>query len=639
MTDTDLQVILQNGVRLHKMGDLEKAESCYQKIIEQAPAAPNTLHYLSLLKGQQKNYPASADYAKQAINLAPENAHYHYTLANALKQQDKLGEAVEIYQKALALQPEYMEASYQLGETLVLQKQWEEAITAFKQALTLNPTLAEAYLGIGVARMNQEQYEKAIPALTEATTICPNAILPHFELARAYMALRMFSFAKKSLEKVLAIDPEHHEALYLLAEVCYETRDFVQAITTINKLISLGEDPRNSAATRNYANAYASLGVYLQITGDFVGSEHAFLKALSIDEGNVTAYAGLEEMDRFPDDFHEVDKIKALLMQPDRYKKSHLAFLHITLSRLLEKQNKDDEAFEQLRIGKQLKHEESKWSIEPTRHAFDDLINFFTPEFMKAHEGVGNPSEAPIFIVSMPRSGSSLTEQILASHSQVFGAGELGAIPNAAGQLVGFNNLDFPNVLKSLTPAQFNDLGENYLTYLRTICPPEFKYFTDKLPANFRLIGFILLILPNAKIVHCVRNPIETCFGCYKQVFRDENLEYTNDLSDIGHYYQLYDKLMAHWKKLFPHKILDVYYEQMVADQETQSRRLLDFCGLAWEGQVLDYHKAERPIFTASSVQVRKPIYSSALNRWKRYEKHLGPLLDVLGPIATNYPH
>jgi hypothetical protein len=258
---------------------------------------------------------------------------------------------------------------------------------------------------------------------------------------------------------------------------------------------------------------------------------------------------------------------------------------------------------------------------------------------VKAHEGVGNPSEAPIFVVSMPRSGSSLTEQILASHSQVFGAGELGAITSAAAKLVGFNNLDFPNVLKSLAPKEFNKLGENYLTYLQTISPPEFKYYTDKLPANFRLIGFILLILPNAKIVHCLRNPVETCFGCYKQVFRDENLEYTNDLSDIGHYYQLYDKLMNHWKKLFPGKILDVYYEQMVLDQEAQSRRLLDFCGLTWEEQVLDYHKTERPVFTASNVQVRKPIYSSSLNRWKRYEKHLGPLLDILGPIATNYPH
>lgn len=641
MTDDNLQIILQNAIRLHKIGELDQAESCYKQILEQEPSAPNTLHYLSLLKGQQKKYAESADYAKRAIKLAPDNPHFYYTLGNALKNQKQLDEAIDQYRKALSLKKEYAEASYELGSALIAKKDYEEAANAFKQSLATNPKLVEAFTGLGIARNHQKEYRKAIYAFREALELNPNDPIAHLELARALIEERYFPAAEKSLKKVLSINENNREALYLLAEVNYETRDFDSAISNITKLINLGENNEGTSSVFNLANAYANLGVYLQIKGDFDGAEKAFLKALSLNDGNITAYLGLEEMGRFPANFNEIEKIQALIEKSDRYTKSQIGFLHVTLSRILEKQKRDDEAFEHLRIGKQLKREETQWSIEPSRRALEELTHFFTPEFIKAHEGVGNPSTAPIFIVSMPRAGSTLTEQILASHSQVFGAGELGALNGTVSNLVGVNNLDFPQVLKSLSADEFNRLGHTYLEYVKGITPANITadYFTDKLPANFRLIGFIHLILPNAKIIHCIRNPIETCLGCYKQIFRDQNLQFADDLTDVGQYYRLYHNLMEHWKTLFPGKILDVHYEKLVADQEAETRRILEFCGLPWEAQCLEYHKTDRPVFTASSVQVRKPIYSSALGRWKRYEKHLDPLLNALGPLATDYPY
>lgn len=639
MTNDNLQLILQNALRLHKTGQLDQAESCYKQILEQEPSAPNTLHYLSLLKGQQKKYSEAADYATRAIGLAPDNPHYYYTLGNSLKQQNKTDEAITAYQQALVLKPEYAEASYELGGALLTQQKYDAAADAFKQALTVNPTFTEAYIALGITRNHQQQYQKATHALQEAIALNPHDPIALLELATALIEQRYFPAAGEALRKVLALNENNREALYLLAEVCYETRDFDEAIAAITKVIALGENADNPQAIFNHANAYGNLGIYLQIKGDFDGAEKAFLKALSLNEGNVTAYLGLEEIGRFPADFNPIEKINRLIQTPERYTKAQLGFLHVTLSRMLEKQGKDDDAFNHLRIGKQLKRESSHWSLEPTRHAFEELMTFFTPNFIQSHQGVGNPSHAPIFVVSMPRSGSTLTEQILATHSQVYGAGELGALNGAVTNLVGMNNLDFPHVLKSLSDDDFMKIGNQYLDYVNSIADIKTSYFTDKLPANFRLIGFIHLILPNAKIIHCVRHPVDTCLGCYKQIFRDQNLEYADDLTDVGEYYRLYNQLMNHWKKLFPGKILDVHYEQLVTDQEAQTRRLLDFCGLPWEAQCLDYHKTQRPVFTASSVQVRQPLYSSALGRWKRSEKHLGPLLDALGPLATDYPY
>lgn len=640
MTDNDdLQLTLQKAVRLHKAGDLAGAETCYQQILNKEPKAPNTLHYLSLLKGEQKDFVASADYAERAIHLLPDNAHYHYTLGNALKQQGKVAEAILAYQQALSLKPEYPEASYHMGEALLLENQFEDAATAFKQALAINPKLAEAYAGLGIARNNQGEFEKAINALKEAVALNPNEVLAHLELAKALMEKRVFNAVEKHLQHILSMNENHREALHLLAEAYYEMGRFDEAITTINKLIALLDSDNKPGRDTNRARAHANLGVYLQIKGDFDGAEKAFLDALAIDDENVTAFVGLELIDRFPPEFNEIEKIKSMLAKPEKQPQQLLAFLHVTLSRLLEKQKQYDDAFTHLHIGKKIKHAETPWSTEPTRHAFEELKHFFTPEFIKSREGVGNPSSTPIFIVSMPRAGSTLTEQILASHSQVFGAGELGAIAGAVSSIVGVNDLDFPYVLKSLTAQQLFDLGEKYLDHIKRLCSSEYKHVTDKLPANFRLIGFIHLILPNAKIVHCIRHPVDTCLGCYKQIFKDINLEYSNDLTDLGEYYRLYNDLMNHWKALFPGKILDVHYEQMVVDQEGQSRRLLDFCELPWEDGVLSYHETKRPVFTASTAQVREPIYTSALGRWKHYEKHLGPLFDALGPLATDYPY
>lgn len=234
----------------------------------------------------------------------------------------------------------------------------------------------------------------------------------------------------------------------------------------------------------------------------------------------------------------------------------------------------------------------------------------------------------------MPRSGTTLVEHILASHSRVYGGGELSDLRRLAG---GLNKLsptghDFPDGVADLGPKDLHRLGRTYWEAVRRRAP-DAPHVTDKAPGNFRYLGLIHLMLPRARIIHCVRNPVDTCLSCYKLLFvSGQNFSY--DLVELGRYHRLYTRLMDHWRAVMPGRILDVRYEDLVAAQERETRRLLEFCGLPWEDACLSFHTTRRLVKTASATQVRQPIYKSAVGSWKRYARHLGPLLESLGPLA-----
>ncbi|MGB1548696.1 MAG: sulfotransferase family protein, partial [Alphaproteobacteria bacterium] len=252
-----------------------------------------------------------------------------------------------------------------------------------------------------------------------------------------------------------------------------------------------------------------------------------------------------------------------------------------------------------------------------------DIVETFSKPFLKKEADRGFDSEVPIFILGMPRSGTSLVEQILASHSEVHGGGE------RAEWMRLVRGIDsFPDGVRDFGPEDFARLGENYVEALRKLAP-EAARITDKLPHNFLHVGLIHLALPKAKILHCVRNPVDTCLSCYKHLF-DSELSFAYDLDELGRYYRLYERLMHHWRAVLPGRMLDVPYEELVADQETLSRRILDFCELPWEPACLDFHKTDRRVQTASVAQVRQPIYTTAVRRWRKYEHRIAPLLAAL---------
>ena len=272
-----------------------------------------------------------------------------------------------------------------------------------------------------------------------------------------------------------------------------------------------------------------------------------------------------------------------------------------------------------------------------TEVVHDQIIETITAEFLQEIEGLGEPDGAPIFIVGLPRSGSTLIEQILASHSQVDGTHELPELPRIIKTINEQRpqGMGYPQAL-SVYGAELAELGQIYLEMTKRYRKGAPR-FTDKMPNNFASIGLIASILPNATIVNARRHPLDSCMGCFKQLFY-KGQSFTYDLVELGEYYLEYERIMAHWHSVMPGKVLDIHYEDMVADQENQTRRLIGHCGLPWEDRVLRFYETDRAVVTASSEQVRQPIYSRSVNSWRRFEDHLEPLIEVLEPLLRKLP-
>jgi hypothetical protein len=266
------------------------------------------------------------------------------------------------------------------------------------------------------------------------------------------------------------------------------------------------------------------------------------------------------------------------------------------------------------------------------------VIEVFDQEFLAEHKGQGHPDPAPIFVIGLPRSGSTLIEQILASHSQVEGTSELPYVGHVAGSL-NLNRADgvnYPEAVRELGPGHLKALGQEYLRAAQMHRTEGTPCFIDKMPNNFPSVGFIQTILPDAKIIDARRHPLDSCLSCFRQLFA-RGQPFTYDLTDIGEYFLEYQRLMDHWHAVLPGAVLTVQYENMVTDFESQVRQILEYCELPWEDACVNFHETERPVRTASSEQVRQPIYSKSINYWRNYEQYLGELIEVLEPSLPRY--
>lgn len=304
--------------------------------------------------------------------------------------------------------------------------------------------------------------------------------------------------------------------------------------------------------------------------------------------------------------------------------------LRFAAANLLDRAGRFDEAFEQARLAKLA----TRRPFDAVLHSrlIDHQIAYFTREKLRALPRAAHTSRRPVFVLGMPRSGTSLVEQVLASHPQVFGAGELPtlsrvattaeAAPWARGEA-------YPDYLDLISAPIASEMAEQYLTHVRALNAAA-PFVTDKMPMNFLFLGLVQVLLPECRVVHCVRDPRDTCLSCFMTYFANGH-EFSHDLTHLGHYYQDYERLMAHWRAVLDLPVLDLSYEDLVADLEGQSRRMLEFVGLPWDERCLQFHQTKRAVPTASSAQVRRPLYSSSVGRWKHYERHLGPLIQALG--------
>jgi tetratricopeptide (TPR) repeat protein len=396
------------------------------------------------------------------------------------------------------------------------------------------------------------------------------------------------------------------------------------AITHFQK--ALASDPAD-------ARIYASLGSALVALGKSKEANDAFEQAIALSPNKAGHYWNLAGSRRFTADDRHFATMRELARRASSLAVEEQIDLHFALAKAFADVGDQPHSFAHLVEGNALKRQQLTYDEAEALHRLERIRAVFSAELLREKRGAGDPSAAPVFIVGMPRSGTTLIEQILASHPKVFGAGELREMANLAARVGGEEAATFPEVVARMSGEELRRLGASYVEAVARLSGGA-ERITDKMPGNFSLAGLINLALPNARIIHARRDPRDTAFSCFSLLFA-HGLEFTYDLGELGRYYRGYLALMAHWREVLPEGVmLDVQYEDVVGDLEREARRIVAHCGLEWDDACLEFHKTERSVLTASASQVRQPIYRSSIGRWRRHAAALQPLLRELEPVS-----
>jgi tetratricopeptide (TPR) repeat protein len=622
----------------------------------------------------------------------PENRDILYLLAVSQRYLGRIADALATSAQFEALHPDYGRLFQERGHCLRTVGETKAAIAAYEHAVALNQTLAaswnaltDLYGALGdtkqaeLAAANARRLVNLPPAVVSATNVLSEGdiygaedmvrrhLLTHPDdieamrlLARIGVRLEIFDDAEFLLESVLVFQADYHAARFEYAGVLIQRHKFALARVQAERLLALDPDNRDycialanawvglgrhEEALQIYqklasksplaADLHLSIGHALKTLGRQAAAIEAYRQAAAVHPSFGDAYWSLANLKtyRFTDEeiarmrLHEAGADTAAV---DHY---HLCF---ALGKALEDRSEFAESFAYYERGNALKKRDSRHQATIERNA-EQQVAVCTAHFFASRRGVGCRRPDPIFIVGLPRAGSTLLEQILASHSSVEGTMELAEIPRLALHLSGREGSDsrprYPEILAELSDDQLRQFGEKYLEETAVFRSGKPR-FIDKMPNNFRHIGLIHLILPNAKIIDARRDAMACCFSNFKQLFASGQ-EFTYSVDDIARYYRTYVRLMDHWNAVLPGKVLRVQFEDVVDNLETNVRRMLEFCGLDFEPACLEYYKTERSVRTASSEQVRRPIFKDGVDQWRNFEPWLGDLKAALGPLAS----
>lgn len=616
--------IMKEALALHQAGRAAEAEALYRRVLDDRPDDGDALHLLGLLAGQAGDLEKSAGLIERAIAARPDEPQYHANLGTTFAQLRRWQPAEAAYRRALSLKPDFVEALYSLGAIVQRQGRAEEAAGQYRRALEADPRFLPAYNNLGVVLLGLGQAEAAIDTYRKALAIEPDLPDVLVNLGNALRDRDELDEAIDCYRRALDITDRSAQTHYNLGVALKEQGDVEGAIACYRRALEI--DPK-------HAKAHNNLGMALQASGRFEDADASYRTALEIRPGYAMACKNLVSLGRVEPDDPLTGRIEALL-EGNELSDGDSRLLHFALGKCFDDTGDYDRAF---------RHYQAANDIHETRRPFDPgvftaitdrLIETFGQTFFEAKAGFGSESERPVFIVGMPRSGTTLIEQILASHGQVHGAGELSNFNRMAADLPALlgAGLSYPDCAAAIDRERARGLAQGYLDHLARIGGDATRV-TDKMPRNFRHLGLIALLLPRARVIHCRRESMDVCLSCYAQDFLAQ--PFSHDLGHIGLYYREYERLMAHWRAVLPLPVLEVRYEALVSDPEGVSRGMIEFCGLDWDPACLDFHRTQRPILTASLWQARQPLYDSAIGRWKNYEAHLAPLKAALEGVHS----
>jgi tetratricopeptide (TPR) repeat protein len=644
---------------LLRAGRAATAETQLRALAVQFPGEVNCLWLIGVSLLDQDKVTESIATLERVLTAAPDFANARVDLARAYRRDRRPEKAREEVRRVLQATPHHHRAWLAYGDALVDLGKYEEARVAFERARLTDPQrtrieAATAALAADERRKAEELFREilredpshvaalcGLAALSLAADRAPDAerLLHHALKQSAYIPLayrglapalvqlgrlKEADAATRHLEK---IEPRSPQTWVTIAAVATRLMRQEQALEAYERAAQLM--PEEVGLRMSVGHVQKTLGLRRN-------SEASYKAALQMDPGRAEAYWSLADLKNYTFDDDEIAAMQRLLAS-DKRERTNQAQLHFALGRAFEQRQDYEHAFAHYADGNALRHLDTPFDIEGFERRSARIRAFFQPEFFAARHGCGDVSAAPIFIVGLPRSGSTLVEQILASHSQVEGTMEL---PNILNMVAQFDDLaasrdGYPETVARASVEQLTALGRRYLEETAPLRSGRAR-FTDKLPNNFSHIGLIHALLPRATIIDARRHPMDTCFSTFKQHFA-EGQTFSYNLATLGRYYRCYLSLMDHWDRVLPGRVLRVQYEELVREPEANIRRLLEHCGLPFEPACLSFHETRRSVRTASAEQVRQPLYSSGVSYWRHFERQLEPLREALGDCLERF--
>ncbi len=613
------------GEILRQNGKLDEAAEVLEAAVKLDPNNAQVLNNLGIIAYERRNFAQAVDYYRRALALNPNMAEALNNLGNALRMTGDIDGAMHAYQEALTQRAVYPEVYNNLGTLLQQDRKLEEAEHALRKAIQQNARYVEAHTNLATLLFAQQNEVEALRILGEALKFAPSSVPTLLLTAKIQLKRNNLQAAEQAARLALKEEPESTEALTLLGQVLHETDRYDEAIDVLDR--ALQKSPENPEALNFY-------GVALKSVGRLDDAREYILKALRLNDGMYGAYANLNDLVDFSEGIGEelFNRMEAIFESVPNKEADPFLALHFAYAKALDDRGQHEKALEHYIIGGRMKRAQLDYKEDETHGFFDAIRDAFPKEAFENRKYEGLDDDRPVFIVGMPRSGSTLVEQILSSHPDVYGAGEVKYLARALGQLRDrFPSLPkYPDMMAKITPAQLGITAKNYQQALSQGAG-DAKRITDKLLTNYFFLGLINLLFPKAKVIHTQRDPVDTCLSGFTKLFKDD-MPHSYDLAELGRYYGKYRELMEHWEKVLPEGFMTtVVYEDVVADTEKEARRLIEFLGLPWNEKCVDFHKSDRPVKTASVAQVRKPIYKTSVQRWKKYGAGLQPLVDAVG--------
>jgi tetratricopeptide (TPR) repeat protein len=577
---------------------------------------PDAILILAKIAHEQREFDVAAERYEQFLEKVPDHEHTYMHLGAVLEELGHTDRAIEQYKKSIAINASNAVVHRHLADACNKLERWQEAIRAYRQVLALQPDDAGSMIKLGIALTGAKFIPESILMYEQALVLLPDNALLHRHLGASLLVMGQVSNAIKCFEKALRLRPGYFAAYIDLALALRQLGSADKAIAPLRKAIGLNPEDDE---------AHISLALTLKQLGKTKLATERLEQLLAVRPSSGRAYYHISMIEPRQELIPVVEK----LVSDPGLSNSDAMYCHFALGNFRQAGKSYDRAFEHFLLANGLQRDTLTYDARENIQYVDSLIKVYSKDFIQRKSQFGSASQLPVFIVGMPRSGTTLVEQILSSHDLVHGAGELRTGPALNYSIA--HELEYtkpdPECMSLLDAKMISEYSARYLQELTRHSSTAAR-ITDKEPGNFFRIGLIKTLFPDARIIHCQRDPLDNCVSLFFHCFTAFQCSF--ELRELGQFYRDYQRLMNHWKNLFPGEILTVQYEELVADQETISKQMIDHLGLEWDEKCLDFHNNDRNVMTPSNIQVRQPMYASSINRWKRYERNLQPLINAL---------